>query len=83
MTPYELSFLLHIHTSPAPFPLAGTELYGLVTDNFCQEGIIEKNNDVESGWSLTPLGEAFIQVILHVPKPKPCFVDYAGKLVIV
>jgi hypothetical protein len=81
MTPYELSFLIHIRTSPSRFPLAGTELYENVVFCFEETGVIEKAEDTESGWQLTKLGVAWLEVILHVPMPKTCFVDYAGNVV--
>ena len=80
MTPYELKFLIHLHTTPAKWSNDDTELYRNVVNCFEAEGVIEVNGDKEAGWQLTKLGEAWLEVILHVPKPKPCFVDYAGKV---
>ena len=86
--PFELNFLMHIKTSAAEFLCSGTELYALMTDCFLEEGIIVKESnrkEVESGFELTDLGaregKAWTEVILHVPKPKLCFVDYSGRIV--
>ena len=80
MTPYELKFLMHLHTTPEKWPNSDTQLYQNVVNCFAAEGVIEVG-DNKNGWSLTKLGEAWLEVILHVPKPKPCFVDYSGKIV--
>ena len=81
MTPYELKFLLHLRTVPTSWPLKNTEHYKSVVNNLEAEGVIRANAGVDTGWELTPLGDAWLEVILHVPKPKPCFVDYSGKVV--
>ena len=78
MTPYELRFLLHLRTTPDPWPYDDTELYRQVVNGFKAEGVIESN---VTGWKLTKLGEAWVKVLLNVPKPKLCFIDYAGHIV--
>ncbi len=81
MTPYELEFLIHAHSKPSPWPNSDTELFQNVVHCFEAEGVIMANPERPVGWQLTKLGEAWLEVILHVPKPKPCFVDYKGRVV--
>ena len=81
MTPYELKFLIHLRTTPEKWPNDDTDLYKNVVNCFEVEGVIETDGEKGSGWKLTDLGEAWLEVILHVPKPKRCFVDYKGRVV--
>ncbi len=81
MTPYELSFLMHIHTTPTPFPYDGTEIYDRMVNDFLCDKIID--NHVVDGcrYKLTLLGRAWLTSILQTPKPTQAFIDYKGDVI--
>ena len=84
MTPYELQFLLHLRTSlDTPWPNDDTKIYIDMITRLEADGVIEVDSYAVTKRKLTKLGEAWVEVILNVPKPTPCFIDYAGKVVYV
>ena len=86
MTPYELSLLLHIYTTPVDFYQESTLLRSETLDHFTMINIIcyvGKSSDgtYEShGYKLTKLGEAWLEEILNTPVPKIVYMNHNGKI---
>ena len=83
MTPYELSILLHIWVTPTKFPDSHTTLYDNTIKKFKKDGIIGSINDQETihGHELTPLGIAWLSVMLNTPKPTFVYIDHNGDVI--
>lgn len=81
MTPYTLTLLIHIRTSPAKFPLSNTSVYEETINTFKQNKIIKPYTEAETGYQLTNKGIAWLKLILNTPLPKRAYVDSSGKVI--
>ena len=81
MTPYQLSLLIHLRTSPSESLYSGTELYEQTNEEFRLEGVIRHSNTTDSGWELTDKGIAWLTCILNTPIPKQAWVDENGNII--
>ena len=86
MSPMMMQLLLHVHTTPEPFPYPHTKTLRNMTHQLVVAGAIEAdkatNDCPTSGYRTTPLGMAWIKVILRTPVPKVAYLDAKGDVVI-
>lgn len=81
MSPFELSLLIHIHTTPRAFDQRDTPLRKGTLSAFVIEGIIVPDSEQENGYVLTELGRAFLSAILSTRIPELAYVDQSGRLI--
>ena len=74
MSPYEIEILLSLHCSPAELSQAKTPLLDRTLHDFENEGLIAPYKR-ESGWTTTPKGAAFVDMLCATPLPKQIWVD--------
>lgn len=78
MTPYELTLLIHYHTTPAKFEYDETELFNQVNNQFVDDKIIVYCEGRSNNWKLTELGRAWLASILATKIPTAVYLDEHG-----
>lgn len=89
LTPYELSLLIHFHTTPARFSKDETRLYLQALETFVKEDIVkftgfldrEGGSSVEHGLKLTVKGKLWLDLILNTPLPQKAYLDRDNKII--
>lgn len=85
-TPAQLRYLLHFYvtTSPFPDPERASQHFAESMALFSHHGIVTRHNGgkLDREYSLTELGNAFIQMLIATPLPQRQFVDPRSQRVI-
>ena len=81
MTPFEINLLFHLHTSPSAKPAGSGELLDNTFEKFCIHGLAEHCPTVHNSglYKLTPLGKAYLDVLMNTPIPTIDFIDGGGQ----
>lgn len=73
-TPYEIKLLLHLHTTPEPWPLAHTDHYRSTMSRFESIGLIDRTDFPAVTWK----GKALVDMWCSQPHPVAIWVDPRG-----
>lgn len=76
MTPLELGILLHYYTRGCPFEPV-SELADDITDGYCKREMMEVDDSMSSGYTVTAMGRAWIKHLLSIPLPTKAAVIYS------
>lgn len=77
-TPAELEFLMHCYTSGEPWPFANSAMGQAIILDFIDRGIVQYRNN-SRGIGVSPLGEAWVALLLCTPPPRVAYLDQSGK----
>lgn len=72
-SPARLEILLHFRYSPKPHPWQ--ERIADTLREFIDEGLLQEGSQFDANYSLTPMGEKYIDMILETPYPVPRWID--------
>jgi hypothetical protein len=77
MSPLEINLILHIYAIAEPFTHPNAPAYAKAKARFLNLDLIKQSECAACGYTLTPKGKAFVQILLSTPIPveKTVFVD--------
>jgi hypothetical protein len=81
MTPNDIEIILHYYTTQEPHPRKDAFAVVESTQNFINNKILEHSFNNESGYEVTPKGEAYIKLLLSIPFPEEVFLDQYGNTI--
>jgi len=69
MTPFEITFLLHVYAIGEPFEYEGTPAGRSTVSYFLDQDLITRNPKSHSGYSVTRKGLAYVDALKSIPLP--------------
>jgi len=74
-TPNDLEVLLHYYVSPTPHPRLTASAVQESISRFLTNGILEKSDVWDSGYTVTNRGKAWLEMLLATPYPVYVWAD--------
>jgi hypothetical protein len=71
-SPYDISIILHHHTSHAPFPREASPAYQSTVNMLVSYGVLHRDGE---RWTTTKLGQALVEMWCSQPIPVAKYVD--------